>query len=99
MTDPSKRISALKPLHLPVFVDASAAGADKPYAPERDERGYTILQGDARFDVTPKPFKDNDDDDVGRPRKHRISYLEGIRGLIAFQTLLWVFFRLFAPLL
>lgn len=96
MTDASKRASALKPLHLPVFVDASA-GVDKDYSPERDERGYTILKGDARFDVTPKPILDNDEADVGRKRKHRITYLEGIRGLIAFQTLLWVFFRLFAP--
>lgn len=96
MTDASKRISALKPLHLPVFVDASS-GVDKAYTPERDERGYTILKDDARFDVTPKPLLDNDEADVGRKRKQRIQYLEGIRGLVAFQTLLWVFFRLFAP--
>ncbi|SNX86955.1 uncharacterized protein MEPE_05664 [Melanopsichium pennsylvanicum] len=96
MTDASKRASALKPLHLPVFVDASA-GVDRTYSPERDERGYLILKADARFDVTPKPLLDNDQADAGRKRSQRITYLEGIRGLIAFQTLLWVFFRLFAP--
>lgn len=97
MTDSvTKRVSALKPLHLPVFVDG-ANGVDKDYSPERDERGYTILKGDARFDVTPKALFDNDQADVGRKRKQRISYLEGIRGLVALQTLLWVFFRLFAP--
>ncbi|SJX64753.1 uncharacterized protein SRS1_15570 [Sporisorium reilianum f. sp. reilianum] len=96
MTDASKRASALKPLALPVFVEA-AAGVDKSYSPERDGRGYTILKDEARFDVTPKPFTENDEADLGRKRKQRISYLEGIRGLVAFQTLLWVFFRLFAP--
>ncbi|KAJ1017860.1 hypothetical protein NDA16_005176 [Ustilago loliicola] len=97
MTDASKRISALRPLALPVFVDAAAGIDTKDYSPERDERGYTILKGDARFDVIPKPVTDNDEVDVGRKRKQRIPYIEGIRGMIAFQTLLWVFFRLFAP--
>lgn len=96
MTDPKQRASKLRPLSLPVFVDG-AAGIDKSYEPERDERGYTILKGDARFDVTPKPISDVDDADMGRKRKQRIRYLEGLRGLIAFQTLLYVFFRLFAP--
>lgn len=96
MTDPTKRISALKPLALPVFVEG-ASRASKIYTPERDERGYTILKDDARFDVTPKPFSDNDEADAGRARKHRISYLEGLRGMLAIQTLLWIFFRLFAP--
>lgn len=96
MAEAAKRASALRPLTLPVFVEATSQ-ASKDYTPERDERGYTILQNDARFDVTPKPFTDNDEADGGRARKHRISYLEGIRGLVAFQTLLWIFFRLFAP--
>ncbi|EST08902.1 hypothetical protein PSEUBRA_001624 [Kalmanozyma brasiliensis GHG001] len=92
----AKRLSMLRPLSLPVFVEG-AAGIDKSYEPDHDERGYTILKGDARFDVTPKPITENDEADVGRKRKQRISYLEGIRGLVAFQTLLYIFFRIFAP--
>ncbi|PWY97999.1 hypothetical protein BCV70DRAFT_218839 [Testicularia cyperi] len=96
LSAPPQRLSMLKPLNLPVFVEAEA-GVDKSYLAERDERGYKILRGDAVFDVTPKAFSDNTTHDEGRVRKNRIPYIEGLRGLAGFQVLLYVFFRIFAP--
>ena len=43
------------------------------------------------------PFKDEDNCDLGRTRAQRVGYLEGLRGLLAFQVMLWSFFRIFAP--
>jgi hypothetical protein len=63
----------------------------------RDERGYIVGQGRERFGVTPIAMTEDDSNDLGRPRRKRIAYLEGVRGLLGFQTLLWIFFRLFAP--
>ena len=62
-----------------------------------DARGYKILAGKERFGVTPVPFTADDSNDHGRKRSNRIPYLEGIRGILGLQTLIWIFFRLFAP--
>lgn len=91
-----KRMSQLRPLHLPVFVGAEY-GEDKTYLPERDIRGYTILRGESQWDVTPNAISQDDTHDVGRKRSNRITYIEGLRGLVGLQTLLWIFFRIFAP--
>lgn len=41
--------------------------------------GYTILEGKARWAITPKPFTADDKNDMGRKRGDRIGYLEGLR--------------------
>ena len=64
---------------------------------DTDERGYMILQGAERYGVTMAPFRADPVNDLGRTRDFRVQYLEGLRGLIGFQTLLWIFFRIFAP--
>jgi len=64
---------------------------------KRDERGYIIGQGKERFGVVPIAVTEDDTNDLGRPISRRIPYLEGVRGLLGIQTLLWIFFRLFAP--
>ena len=73
--------------------------ADAPAAKQwvRDERGYIVGQGKERFGITPIAITDDDANDMGRPTSHRLAYLEGVRGLLGLQTLLWIFFRLFAP--
>jgi len=62
-----------------------------------DERGYRVLQGMERYGITPDAFLKSDINDEGRTRDRRIKYIEGIRGVIGMQTLLWIFFRIFAP--
>lgn len=62
-----------------------------------DDRGYKVLQGMDRYGITMEPFIKDEINDEGRSRSRRIKYLEGIRGIIGFQTLLWIFFRIFAP--
>lgn len=62
-----------------------------------DERGYRVLQGMDRYGITPDAFIKDDINDEGRTRDRRIKYIEGIRGIIGVQTLLWIFFRIFAP--
>lgn len=62
-----------------------------------DRNGYKVLLGKERWGLTIEPFTDQDTFDEGRPRSARIPYLEGLRGIIALQTLLWLFFRTFAP--
>lgn len=47
--------------------------------------------------LTDYAFVEEDTNDMGRPRTHRLGYLEGLRGLMAIQALLWTFLRLFCP--
>ncbi|UZJ55588.1 hypothetical protein CBS101457_004908 [Exobasidium rhododendri] len=61
------------------------------------ERGYKLLQGRERYGTTTQAFVKDDINDEGRTRSRRVQYLEGLRGIIGFQTLLWIFFRIFAP--
>lgn len=75
--------------------------ADKAY----DERGYLILPSttnpsvpDERFGITSQAFCTNTENDLGRPgRSSRLAYLEGLRGILGLQVLVWTFFRVFAP--
>lgn len=62
-----------------------------------DNKGYKILQGMDRYGTTMEPFLDDEVNDEGRCRSRRLQYIEGIRGIIGVQTLLWIFFRIFAP--
>ncbi|EPQ26686.1 uncharacterized protein PFL1_05665 [Pseudozyma flocculosa PF-1] len=63
-----------------------------------DPRGYKTLQGKARWGLTPDAFLDDDINDEGRrTRSNRVPYLEGLRGILGLQTLVWIFFRMFAP--
>jgi peptidoglycan/LPS O-acetylase OafA/YrhL len=62
-----------------------------------DQRGYRILQGMDRYGPTPEAFTKDESNDEGRTRDRRIKYIEGIRGIVGVQTLLWIFFRIFAP--
>ncbi len=64
---------------------------------ERDERGFVILQGKDRWGITPIPFTDDSTCDMGRRRDQRVRWIEGLRGILGFQVLLWIFFRIFAP--
>ncbi|UZJ53604.1 hypothetical protein CBS101457_002924 [Exobasidium rhododendri] len=63
----------------------------------RDERGYIVGEGKERFGITPIAMTEEDCNDLGRKTSNRLAYLEGVRGLLGVQTLLWIFFRLFAP--
>ena len=69
----------------------SEAAAEARY----DERGYLILSDP--FGITPSPFTEDKSNDEGRPRSARLAYLEGLRGLLGLQVLVWTFFRIFAP--
>lgn len=64
---------------------------------ERDNRGYLVLQGKELYKITPYATIDDAQNDLGRPFKNRVPYLERIRGVLGLQTLLWIFFRFFAP--
>lgn len=73
--------------------------ADTPARREwiRDDRGYIIGQGKERFGISPIAISEDSSNDMGRRTSRRINYLEGVRGFLGLQTLLWIFFRLFAP--
>lgn len=62
-----------------------------------DTNGLRILYGKERWGLTNSPFTEQEAFDEGRPRSARTPYLEGLRGILALQTLLWLFFRVFAP--
>lgn len=62
-----------------------------------DERGYTILAGKEKWGLASSALTENDENDLGRPRTRRLAYLEGIRGVLGMQVLVWTFFRIFAP--
>lgn len=63
----------------------------------RDKRDYVIHQSKQRLGLTAKALSDNDGNDMGRTVERRIDYLEGVRGLLGLETLIWIFFRMFAP--
>ncbi|PWZ00058.1 hypothetical protein BCV70DRAFT_189823 [Testicularia cyperi] len=65
--------------------------------PSHDERGYAILTGADRWGLTQKPFLAEDLNDEGRTRNTRLRYIEGLRGILGLQVLIWTFFRIFAP--
>ncbi len=83
------------------LLDSAATPKKAPAKAERvwkrDERGYIIGEGAERFGVTPIAFTEDSSNDLGRKFSKRIPYLEGLRGFLGIQTLLWIFFRLFAP--
>ncbi|CBQ69175.1 conserved hypothetical protein [Sporisorium reilianum SRZ2] len=62
-----------------------------------DERGYLVLQPADVFGLTTSAFTPDASHDEGRTRAQRLSYLEGVRGVLGMQVLVWTFFRLFAP--
>lgn len=59
--------------------------------------GFRRLEGPLRFGLSPQPFTDDEQNDLGRKRSNRIGYLEGLRGLLALEVMLWSFFRIMAP--
>jgi len=77
--------------------DKSGARAETPQAQLKGVHGFKKLQGKELWAVTPKPFSDDDTNDFGRTRSQRIGYLEGLRGLLAVEVMLWSFFRILAP--
>lgn len=84
--------------------EAMTSAAARPYSSTTasayevfDVRGYRVLQGKHRWGITPEPFTQTDAFNEGRLRSQRLPHFEGLRGILAFQTLLWIFFRLFAP--
>ncbi|KAJ1025146.1 hypothetical protein NDA16_002652 [Ustilago loliicola] len=78
---------------------------DSSSDPTYDSRGYLVLPSttnpsvpDERFGLTSQPFCLNKENDLGRPaRSSRLAYLEGLRGVLGLQVLIWTFFRIFAP--
>ncbi|CDW97854.1 hypothetical protein [Sporisorium scitamineum] len=62
-----------------------------------DERGYLILNRADIFGITTNAFSQDSSNDQGRSRCQRLPYLEGLRGLLGLQVLIWTFFRIFAP--
>ncbi|KAK0552266.1 hypothetical protein OC846_002963 [Tilletia horrida] len=82
----------------PKMDDKSGAAAVDRKQPElTSTHGFKKLQGKDIWAITPKAFTDDDSNDYGRPRSQRIGYLEGLRGLLALEVLLFSFFRLLAP--
>ncbi|TKY88674.1 hypothetical protein EX895_002305 [Sporisorium graminicola] len=70
---------------------------DAPSSAAYDERGYFILMPADAFDITTNAFSEDKSNDEGRKRSSRLAYLEGLRGLLGLQVLIWTFFRIFAP--
>ncbi|KAE8214800.1 hypothetical protein CF327_g1842 [Tilletia walkeri] len=64
---------------------------------EYNEHGFLVLKGKTRSLRTDYAFNPSDHNDLGRSHSTRIGYLEGFRGLLALQFLIFTFFRLFAP--
>ncbi|SNX83943.1 uncharacterized protein MEPE_02651 [Melanopsichium pennsylvanicum] len=62
-----------------------------------DHRGYRVLKGEDRFGLTSHAFTEETSNDEGRSRRSRLAYLEGLRGVLGLQVLVWTFFRIFAP--
>ncbi|GAK66239.1 uncharacterized protein PAN0_012c4461 [Moesziomyces antarcticus] len=62
-----------------------------------DERGYLVLKGADRYGLTSSAFSTDKTNDEGRKRTNRFAYLEGLRGVLGLQVLIWTFFRIFAP--
>ncbi|KIS67254.1 uncharacterized protein UMAG_04358 [Mycosarcoma maydis] len=62
-----------------------------------DDRGYLVLKPADVFGLTANAFTQDQSNDQGRPRSRRLAYLEGLRGILGIQVLLWTFFRIFAP--
>ncbi|CAD6902281.1 unnamed protein product [Tilletia controversa] len=82
------------------FVDekrAAAPAAEEKEPVEYSEHGFVVLKGKARSSRTDFAFNPDASSDLGRTHATRIGYLEGFRGLLALQFLIFTFFRLFAP--
>ncbi|KAE8212824.1 hypothetical protein CF327_g3574 [Tilletia walkeri] len=77
--------------------DKSGAAAVSRAEPATGTHGFRKLHGKDIWAVTPKSFTDDDSNDYGRKRSQRIGYLEGLRGLLAIEVMLWSFFRILAP--
>ena len=102
---PEKRKSVPKEMKLDVptlqnlVAAAPGPGGKRGSIPavERDDRGYLVLQGRDRWGITPVAFSDDTTTELGRKRSQRVKWIEGLRGVLGLQTLLWIFFRIFAP--
>lgn len=71
---------------------------EAPSRPRRSTHDFISLHGSkAIWELTPKAFSESDKNDLGRTRSSRVGYLEGLRGLLAVQLMLWAFFRVLAP--
>lgn len=67
---------------------------DSTTAPEQGSKEKAAVAGGQ---LTAFPFVEEDRNDEGRARTRRVGYLEGLRGIVAIQSLLWTFLRLFCP--
>lgn len=76
---------------------SSKSEFDTSIAATYDDRGLLVLKGEDRFGLTTTAFTENKENDEGRKRSHRLAYLEGLRGILGLQVLVWTFFRIFAP--
>lgn len=79
--------------HKKAEIPSSAVPSEAAY----DERGYLVLKPADTFGLTINAFTQDKSNDEGRPRSKRLPYLEGLRGILGLQVLVWTFFRIFAP--
>lgn len=93
ITSPLKepRQNAMGPL------EQQSRANDQPVAGVTEKRKTKVLSGDEIWAITPGSIILDDEYDLGRTHNQRIGYLEGLRGLIAIEILLYIFFRLLAP--
>ena len=66
-------------------------------SPQHAGGPYRVLQGKEKHLQTTVAFTQEDSCDFGRKRSQRLGYLEGVRGFLMVLSLIWCFFRLYAP--
>ncbi|UZJ53102.1 hypothetical protein CBS101457_002422 [Exobasidium rhododendri] len=64
---------------------------------EKSQDSYRLVEGKERFLQTVEPFTTREDCDLGRKRSQRLGQYEGLRGILMVLSLIWTFFRIFAP--
>ncbi|KAK0524259.1 hypothetical protein OC834_005602 [Tilletia horrida] len=81
----------------PIIDEKHAVSGTADEKVEYNEHGFVVLKGKALYARVTQALNPDDSNDLGRTQQSRIGYLEGVRGLLAFQFLIFTFFRLFAP--
>ncbi|CAO1624962.1 unnamed protein product [Sympodiomycopsis kandeliae] len=56
-----------------------------------------VLDEQELWAITPKAFVEDESRDLGRNESQKVAYLQGLRGLLAIEVLLFTFFRLLMP--
>lgn len=72
-------------------------GASKQQQQAQGAQPVGPWQDDNVWGIAPLAVLDDDNHDLGRSRSQRYRYLEGLRGFLALETLLYIYFRLLAP--